>query len=197
MTKFREQINVTWLSNRTQNFLSHFISCFFFVAYFTSFASYFLFLPTFDYNPFSTVTRLRTCKPWFHSREGHDFYLPQSVYSLRRSNTHCKNTIFQFFPEQFERFTWSLNEQEHPLILQWTWLIAFISTCLDKGIKLLWKQGVCLESMDLASWLHSATQHNVSYLISLKRLRNKGYIGSELKIIVNPCPLCTTKPLTS
>jgi len=157
----------------------------------------FLFLPTFDYNPVSTVTRLRTCKLWFHSRKGRDFYLPYSLYSLRVSNSYCKNTIFQFFTEEFERFTWSLNEQENPLILQWTWLITFISTCLDNGIKRLWNQGVYLERMDLATWLHSATQHNVSNTISLKRLRNKGHIGSELKIIVNPCPLCTTKPLRS
>jgi hypothetical protein len=36
-------------------------------------------------------------------------------------------------------------------------LIAFISTCLDNGIKLLWKQGVYLERIDLATRLHSVT----------------------------------------
>jgi hypothetical protein len=150
-TTFSEQIHVAWLSFRTQNFLSHFVSCIFFVAHFISFASYLLFLPTFDYNPVSTVTRLRTCKSWFHSREGHDFCLPQSVYSLRRNNSHCNNVIFQVFTEEFERFAWSLNEHEHPLILPWTWSIAFISTCLDNGIKFLWKQGVCLERNNMAT----------------------------------------------
>jgi len=55
-------------------------------------------------------------------------------------------------------------------------LIALISTSIDNGIKFLWKQGFCLERMDLATRLRSATQHNVSYLTSLKRLRNKGHI---------------------
>lgn len=93
----------------------------------------------FFFQPVKTVTRLRTCKSWFHSREGHDFCPPQCVYSLRRNNSHCNNKIFQVFTEEFERFTWSLNKHEYPFISPWTWLIVFISTCLDKGITFLWK----------------------------------------------------------
>jgi hypothetical protein len=155
----------------------------------------------FFFQPVNTVTRLRTHKSWFHSREGHDFFFFLSVYSLRRNISHCNNIIFQVFTEEFERFTWKLNKHEYPFILPWTWLIAFISTSLDNGIKFLWKQGVCLECTDLATRLHSVTHHNVSYLTSLKdsatRVTSKTQFGSELKIIVHPCPHCTTKPATS
>lgn len=126
-----------------------------------------------------------------------------TIFIFHKASIHCDEVIAiartQFFSFS-QKSLKDLHEawtNKNTLILQWTWLIAFISTCLDNGIKLLWKQGVCLGRMDLATWLHSATQHNASYLISLKRPRNKCHIGSELKIIVHPCPLWTTKPLTS
>ena len=112
MTIFSEQIHVAWLSFRTQNFLSfHVLLLFLWLILYHS-PPIFFFLPTFDYNPVSTVTRLRTCKSWFHSREWQDFYLPQSIYSLWRNNSHSDNIIFQVLAKELERFTWSLNEHE-------------------------------------------------------------------------------------
>jgi hypothetical protein len=87
MTTFSEQIHVAWLSFRTQNFLSHFISCFFFCG------SFYIIRPLFSFF-FQPLTIIQSVQRLGLEPASRDF-IPgnDKIFIFHKASIHCDEII--------------------------------------------------------------------------------------------------------